>query len=49
MRLLAFIRIEEKETRFCGIRIPNKPLAILLALMQLSISIASFLQVNINL
>ncbi|EFO86321.1 hypothetical protein CRE_01584 [Caenorhabditis remanei] len=44
MRLLAFIRIEEKETRFCGIRIPNKPLAILLALLQLSISVASFLQ-----
>ncbi|CAB3405503.1 unnamed protein product [Caenorhabditis bovis] len=44
MRLLAFIRIEERETSICGIRIPNKPLAVLLALFQLSICIASFLQ-----
>uniref|UniRef100_A0A8R1E1M1 Uncharacterized protein n=2 Tax=Caenorhabditis japonica TaxID=281687 RepID=A0A8R1E1M1_CAEJA len=46
MRLLAFIRIEEKETRICGLPIPNKPLAVLLALLQLSISVASFLQTH---
>ncbi|CAD6190714.1 unnamed protein product [Caenorhabditis auriculariae] len=44
MRLLACVTIDEQHSRLCGIRIPNRPLAILLALFQLTVSVASFLQ-----
>ncbi|KAE9415905.1 hypothetical protein Angca_000406, partial [Angiostrongylus cantonensis] len=44
MRLLWCIFIEEPETRICGIRIPNRPLAIVCAIMQFSVALASLFQ-----
>ncbi|VDM63963.1 unnamed protein product [Angiostrongylus costaricensis] len=46
MRLLWCIFIEEPETRICGIRIPNRPLAIVCAVMQFSVALASLFQVG---
>ncbi|WKY07120.1 hypothetical protein Q1695_006937 [Nippostrongylus brasiliensis] len=44
MRLLWCVFIEEKETRICCIRIPNRPLAAVCALLQLSVAFTSLFQ-----
>ncbi|VDO85727.1 unnamed protein product [Heligmosomoides polygyrus] len=45
MKLLWCIFIEEPETRVCGIRIPNRPLAAIFATLQLSVAMTSLFQV----
>ncbi|KAK6047198.1 hypothetical protein COOONC_15295 [Cooperia oncophora] len=44
MRLLWCVFIEEPETRICYLRIPNRPLATVCALFQLTVSLASLFQ-----
>lgn len=44
MKLLWCIFIEEPETRVCGIRIPNRPLAAIFATLQLSVAMTSLFQ-----
>ncbi|CAI4228102.1 unnamed protein product [Auanema sp. JU1783] len=44
MRLLWCIYIEERETRLCNLRIPNRPLAIIFAFFQLFVASSSLFQ-----